>query len=256
MSSIPRRRPTWVGKKTYTKYPRRRTSKASRVKKAVKNEVQLCNEKKFFDATYSVFIPTSTDASGGEVDPPTLLSLNCPSQGDTPTQRDGRSISMDSIDVRGVVTCGAQSQTNPDVVPDVLIALVLDLQTNGAQLRSEDVYTNPGATGSNPSVLATCVFRNLSYASRFTILASRRITPTDFAGAIQPIDSGSVRQQGAVVPFSLHADLRGMKTNFIAGETDSTIGAIADKSVHLIAYTSDDGTQPVLRYNSRLRFWG
>lgn len=255
----------WGPRKSgYKKYNRRRTKYKGRYRKAVAAEVKrVLNgrtggyvglEKKFFDSERSIAIPVSTDASGCEADPTTLLCLNCPAQGDGESERDGRQISMSSIQVKGMVSIAAQSdQTAGDVIPDVMIALVLDKQTNGSQLNSEDVYENP----SGFSTLASQPFRNLENSQRFRVLKTVHVTSTELAGAIQPVyDGTNIEQQGANVPFSMYVNLKGMKVNFISGQTSSTISAIADNSIHVIAYASNVSASPTLLYNARLRFVG
>lgn len=211
-------------------------------------------EKKFFDSSASAAIVSTADASGGEIDPTTLLCLNCPAQGDGEQNRDGRQINMHSIYIKGVVSMAAQAnQTSLDVIPEVMIALVLDKQTNGAQLNSEDVYDNP----SGFSTLAAQPFRELEYSKRFQVLKTVNITAKDIAGTIQPVyDGTNIEQQGGHVPFTIYKDLKGMKVNYISGQTTSVINAIADNSLHIIAFCSNVGTVPTLLYQSRLRFTG
>lgn len=211
-------------------------------------------EKKFFDTERSIAITAPSDATGGEADPTTLLCLNCPAQGDGESQRDGRQINMTSIQVKGMVSIAAQAdQTAGDVIPDIMIALVLDKQTNGAQLNSEDVYENP----SGFATLASQPFRNLENTQRFRVLKTVHVTAAELAGAIQPVyDGTNIEQQGATVPFSMYVNLKGMKVNFLSGQTTSVIDAIADNSLHVIAYASNTSATPFLLYNSRLRFVG
>jgi len=212
-------------------------------------------EKKYFDCARGAFaIPAPADASGGEADPATLDCLNCPAQGDTEVNRDGRQITMESINIKGVVQVAAQAnQTAADVIPDVFIALVLDKQTNAAQLNSEDVFENPSASAS----LASSPFLNLSYTRRFKVLKTVKVTAQQIAGAIQPaFDGTNLEQQGAQIPWSMFCDLKNLKTNFLSGETTSVVAAIADNSLHIIAYASGAGLMPNLYYNSRLRFRG
>ena len=68
---------------------------------------------------------------------------SAPSQGDAYNQRDGSKITIKSILIQGSLYIPNQNdQTTCDFVPIVTIALVLDKQTNGSTLNSEDVYTN------------------------------------------------------------------------------------------------------------------
>lgn len=139
------------------------------------------------------------------------------------------------------------NQTAADAVPFLYIALVLDTQTNGAQLNSEDVYINPAAstaTGSSP-------LRNMSYTERFKVLKVKKIrVPT------LPItyDGTNIEQSGLLLPFSMYVKLGGLQTKFQSGTTTGYVGTIVDNSLHLIAFTNvDSATFPVgMFYNSRL----
>jgi len=252
-------------KSPYKKYNRYRTKYKGRYRKSVAAEVKrVLNgrtggfvglEKKFFDTSLQSAINSPTDATGGEEDPTTLNCLNCPAQGDGESQRDGRQISMHSINIKGNVFIPAQTnQTAADVVPDIFIALVCDKQTNGSQMNSEDCFTNPAANNS----LAAQPFRNLEYVQRFQVLKTVRIASKNIAGAMQPVfDGTNIEVQGAQIPFSMYVNLKGMKVNFISGQTSSVIAAIADNSLHVIAYASNASSLgPTIQYASRLRFVG
>lgn len=206
----------------------------------------------FFDCSRSAGLVSTADSAGGEIDPTTLNCLNCPAQGTGETSRLGRQITMGSIYVKGMVNISQQSnQTATDIIPTVMIALVLDKQTNGAQLNSEDVYTNQ----SGFSTLAPMPMRNLENIQRFQVLKTVRIGPQEIAGSIQPVyDGTNIEQMGANVPFEMYVNLKNMKVNFISGETGSSVSAIADNSLHLVAFCSNVGTAPSVLYNSRLRF--
>lgn len=252
-------------KRQYKKYNRYRTKYKGVYRKRVAAEVKrVLNgrtggyvglEKKFFDSSAGAnAIVATTDASGGEEDPFGQNCLNCPAQGDGESERDGRQIAMDSINIKGVVSIAAQAdQTAGDVVPDVFIALVMDKQTNGTQMNSEDCFANPGGD----AFLAAQPFRNLEYQQRFTVLKTVHISSQRIAGAIQPVyDGTNIEQQGVTVPWSMYVKLNGKKVNFISGQTSSVVAAIADNSLHVIAYASSTSMNPAITYASRLRFMG
>jgi len=211
-------------------------------------------EKKFFDsARAAIALTAPTDASGGEVDPATLDCLNCPAQGDGEQNRDGRVISMHNVTVKGIVSIAAKTAAAPDVLPAIFIALVMDKQTNSSTIDSERVFNNP----SGNAVLAPQPFLNLENMQRFDILKTMRIDPKDFVGVNFGSDgAGNGDSTGAHVPFSLYHAFNGMKVTFITGQTSSVIAAIADKSVHVVAYCSSVEYTPTLQYNARLRFTG
>nr|CRY97257.1 hypothetical protein [uncultured prokaryote] len=234
-----------------TKSNRALTAALARVARATEGV-----EKKYFDSKLvQSAISSPADAEDGEQDPATLLCLNCPAQSDGPQGRDGRQISMDHINVKGVISCpGTEDEANPDVYPTIFVALVLDKQTNAAQLNSEDVFENPGSN----AVLATSPYRDLDFTKRFKVLKTVIIKPKDFTSALAsvPNTSTTYSHDGVDVPFALYYDLKGMKVNYLAAGTTSVIGAIADNSIHVIAYASNVTAGPLISYNARLRFRG
>lgn len=116
-------------------------------------------ELKFYDTSLTGgVLVTSTDASGGEFDPSATIKLNTVIRGDGEENRDGKQISMKNLSIRGNISYIKQTnQTASDVAPVIFIALVLDTQTNGVTLNSEDVFHNQSAAAIN----STNVFRNL-----------------------------------------------------------------------------------------------
>lgn len=206
-------------------------------------------ELKFFDSSLAATaVAQPSDASGGEVDPTTLLCLSCPSTGDGEQNRDGRQITMKKISVTGLIQIPVQvNVTALDTTPYVMIALVLDTQTNKAQLNSEDVFTNPSAGGGT----AASPFRNLQYTKRFRILKKIKV----FIDQLMPsYDGTNIEITGSHTPWELHADLKDLEVNFEG--TTSVVGAVIDNSIHLIAYASTVTYVPQILYNARLRFTG
>jgi len=207
-------------------------------------------ETKFYDTTLSAAtIAAATDATGGEYDPSATSMISTPAQGDSEQQRDGKKILIKNVQIKGIVV---RPQTEDAVAPpggdNVFIALIQDLQSNGAQMNSEDCFKNLAGTAAG----ATVPLRNLLYSERFRVLKSEMLN----------MDVPSVSAEGdnlhsAVgvtkcfewfVPFP-----EGLPVNFNAGTTAS-IANVVDNSLHVIAY-SNLGVC-TLTYNARIRFQG
>jgi len=187
-----------------------------------------------------------TDCAGGEYDPATLLALNSIAQGDGEQERDGKQVCVKSVFVSGVVDLPATPNlTAGALIPNTYVALVLDKQTNGAQLNSEDVFTNPGAS----AVTASSPLRDLQYTSRFQVLDHVLIEPQMPSLSY---DGTNMERDGCRVPFKLswQGDLI---TNYIA--TTAVVAAIQDHSLHIVAFTSA-ATGSTISYNARVRFVG
>lgn len=247
--------------KASTKYSRPRGTRskgrsvAAQVKKVLNGRTGgfVGLEKKFYDTTYGGTVATSANAAAGEADPGTgALCLNAVSQGDSESQRDGRQIAMNSITIKGsLVMVTGDAILSFGETPNVSVYLVLDKQTNAAQCQSEQVFENPSAT----AVLNTMPFRNLENSERFRILKSVHIPASDFIGASG--GNGTTMDQGGTqVSFSIYKKLNGMKVNYISGATGSLISAIADNSLHVIAYMNNPAFTCNLNYQARLRFHG
>jgi len=206
-------------------------------------------EKKFYDTSLSgTALVSPTDSAGAECDPATVLCLNAPAQGDGESNRDGRQIVMKSIGVAGLISIPNQAnQTATDVSGVITICLVLDTQTNGAQLNSEDVFTNPSAA----AAISPFAFRNLQYVQRFRVLQRIELKMD------QPTvvwDGTNVEQGGLQIPFKLYKNLNDLRVTFTG--TTAGVANITDNSLHVIAYASNISTAPTINYNARLRFVG
>jgi len=206
-------------------------------------------EKKFFDTfKTTTVIANPANCTGGELDPATDNCLNGVVQGDGESNRDGKNYIIKSLHFNGrVVTNSQNNKTVGWIPPSVFIAIVLDTQTNGAQLNSEDVYTNPlGSSATN-----TCLQRNLQYSSRFRVLKTWKL---DFNDPPFSWDGTDLESCGQSQSIEAHLDNLNIKVSCSA--TTGTVAAITDNSLHVIGFTTN-GTETVnLCYNSRIRFMG
>ncbi len=206
-------------------------------------------ELKFYDQLLtSSALTAPTNASGGEHDPSATVLLNTVTQGDGESERDGRQIKMRKISIRGLITYAAQvNQTAGDNACAIMIALVLDKQTNGATITSENVFINPSASGT----LAPQAFNNLQFIKRFKVL--KRIE-FNLPQPEMTYDGTNVEQSGEHIPWEMHVDLNNLEVNY-SGITEN-VSNIVDNSLHVIAYCSSTNLVPQIFYNSRLRFVG
>lgn len=212
----------------------------------------LGQELKFYDTSLAASaILAPTDAGGGEQDPSATIVLNSVVQGDGEQQRDGRRITMKSIYINGLVSCGTQNgQSAADGPSYCFIALVLDTQTNGATITSENVFTNKSAT----ALLAASPMRNLQYVDRFKVLQIKKVMLTNPNMTNDLGSTGGVIQNALQRPFKMYKNLSNTVVTYKG--TTETVANITDNSLHIIAYASGVSLVPTLSYNSRLRFMG
>lgn len=209
----------------------------------------LAIEKKYQDGILAttVLSPTWT---GGEVDPTTLLGFNSIALGDGESERDGRQCKVTSIQITGqILTAAIEAAGAPLDGTFVRLMLVLDTQTNGAQLNAEDVMVTGSGYDANS-------YRNLKYVKRFQVLKEKSFT----------INRNNQMNEGAVDSFASPVNYTNFKMNYKFkkdggllvnySNTGAVIANVTDNSVHLIACYGGVGTAPYIHYSYRTRFVG
>lgn len=224
---------------------RDRSTRLARIK------AQLSTDHKFYD---TVFSATSLSASAaGGVNDPSAGCLSAPAQGGGATDRIGDEIAITSVHIRGMVYFAAQlfdpsTPANIPVTPAIRIALVQDNQTNQTQMLSTDLY----ATGT--SVITA--LRNMSNTRRFTVLKEIDYSP-------EMVTTSGYGTANACYTMARdwywqidHVFKTPVKVRFEVGATSADVANVIDKSLHLIAYTSNTDMDPQILYNARIRFVG
>lgn len=205
-------------------------------------------ELKFYDTSLVASALTApSDATGGEHDQDAVICATTITQGDGEQQRDGRKATVKSIFLSGSISTAVLiNQTAMKVAPIVYVALVLDKQSNGATIVSENVFKNIGGNG----ILAASPLRNLQNSTRYRVLSRVKL---DLKDPEASYDGTNIEIAGTEIPFQL--SWRG-NLNILYKGTTETIANTVDNSVHVIAYCSNTGLVPLLNYNCRTRFVG
>ena len=230
---------------------------SSTVKKAARSMLNsttmgyLGIEKKFYDTSKGATnLSAPTDCSGGEFDPSVSSMISTPVVGDGPQNRDGKRIVIKSCQIKGFIDLAGVNATagTPQVAnPKVFVALVLDTQTNGAQLNSEDVFTNTGAQAQ----LNVCLNRNLLFADRFRVLKSEIFDMS--VSTLSHIAVNAFSFCGVARSFDWYVPMD-LVVNFNAGTT-ADVANVQDNSLHVIAFgTATTLNAITLSYNARIRF--
>ncbi len=199
-------------------------------------------EKKFYDTS---IVNTATSTTWAAVEDATADTISAVAQGDGESDRDGRVYEIHSLHIRGIISSdlseGAASPINDSFVR---IAVVLDTQTNGAQLTATAVHE----TGGTPDYLS---FRNLQNTGRFKILYDK-----SFVIKPQSMNEGAVNSFAGNSAFRQFIINKTFKTPIKVRCTGTTavVGSIADNSLHVIAIS--DVTTNNITYKSRIRFTG
>ncbi len=198
-------------------------------------------EKKFFDVELT---NTAFTAAWTPLEPATT-NLTAVAQGDGESNRDGRKYTIDSIHIKGYVEVALQ-ESNVTPRGDVLfrLALVIDQQTNGAQLTATDVMDG-GQTDDINS------FRNLQFTKRFRVLKDKTIRM-----AITGVNEGAANlfaEGTRQIPFKMNFTFPNGLPVTMKGTT-ADIANVVDNSIHMIGVSTD--TNGLLNYQSRIRFRG
>jgi len=178
-----------------------------------------------------------------------VLCQNGIGQGDGAQNRDGRAYAIKSVHVKGWISIDpikAQTTQLSDTL--IRLVLVLDKQTNGAQMDPQQLFN--GAAG-----FALSGFRNLEYVQRFRVIE-------DITFRIEnPGPAEAVNSFGAparLVPFQMNKDFKTPIKVTCSGAA-GTVAAITDNSLHLVCcQVSDVLVAPVVKMNywTRVRFIG
>ncbi len=200
-------------------------------------------ESKFRDDELTVTaVPTTWTA----LNPTTANCLNGIGQGDTESLRDGRVYHITSVHLRCIVqVIVAESATAPHADVYGRMLLVLDTQTNGAEMSAADCMISD-------QTYDALAYRNLENTSRFKILRNRKWNLHVFdmnegasnlfslAGTVSPVWEWDVKFNP---PLKVT----------VAG-TGATVSSIKDNSLHFLICANTGGCE--ISYETRLRFKG
>lgn len=243
------------GRRRYISPNRRRLNRLARVFSAraafapsrnIRTGGFLGLERNYFDTYVNpTGVPRTTNASGGVFDPAGVDCLNAPAQGDLATNRTGHKITMKSLYIRGLLqllgTDASAVLPNDDIVT---IWVILDTQTNAAQMASENALVQLSTSyAQGPYCL-----RNLENGDRFRVLRTETfdLNNTNLSGA-----STNLSSTGTVKSFEWFIPLNDLVVRFNSGTT-AAIGNVVDNSIHVVALSYNANTN--MSYQARLRF--
>ena len=169
----------------------------------------------------------------------TMLCLNGVSQGTGESQRLGRRMVITSIQIKWQ----AKWQNNFSTGDGLRVLLVLDKQTNGAQMSASDAL--------EASTAEVMSHRNLENVQRFSILKDFTIHDKNFSHYYNGISSTTQarHQHGQFI----HKFKGGLHVNFTG--TGATVADIADNSLHCVLLSTVDSST-YFWIDSRIRFLG
>ncbi len=184
--------------------------------------------------------------SWGTLDP-TDDSLTGVAQGNGESQRLGRKYQVHSLHIKGFVEAAtSESAVTPQQDIQCRLVVVIDSQTNAAQLSATDVFD----AGLTDDINA---FRNLQHSTRFRVLKDKTFKINR---------SMAVVNEGAANLFATASQEIPFKWNFrfstpleiITTGTTAAINVVATNSIHVIGIATS--TAGLINYQSRLRYTG
>lgn len=224
----------------------------------------VIGEMKYFDcemgAGSAVAAVATTWTAGSLKDPATTVNLGAaavanplclfaPTVGSGLNQRVGRKVRVYKIKIRGYVQCTPQSaQTVGDGNAQIRYGLVLDKQTNAAQMTTAALFNGASAAQS-------CIssFQNPNSFGRFAVLKDKVFAIQNLNITGSPT-TGDLVQQGFMRPFKItHVFKKPLTVNFNA-TNGGTVADIVDNSFHFFIGTNLADYAPGCAYYSRVAY--
>lgn len=216
---------------------------------------------KYYDGDVNgtaLVVTTTTWPAGTVVDPTTSinlgaaavanpLSLCVPTVGSALNQRIGREITIRKVKVHGRINVAPQiAQNTADSSCIVRMALVLDTQTNSAQMTGAQLFND--GSGPLPTLQS---FQNPNNFGRFRVLKDKQFSFGNINMAGNPT-TGDVLQSSMNKPFKFsYVFPQGLKVRF-NNTNGGTVADIIDNSLHIVAGTDNAAMTPTLYYYSRV----
>lgn len=222
---------------------------------------------KFFDYAQAGTLGSSADCSGLELDDSTYKHLTPVASGSGVSTRNGRGIIIKSLYIRGICYIPGKDDLNEtcETIRKFTLCIVRDRKTNGTQVSSTSVFTNP-----NGSQQLMTPLRNIYQARNYDVLWSRTYairvehynrvvewTNADPANSV--VTKAHVGNYGIRKEFKVFLKMNIPQTYVDAG---ANIDSVADNSLHLMGWQhgSDAGAgyqsnvNPSFYYTVRFRF--
>lgn len=207
----------------------------------------MVTERKYYSAEYEpTAIIAGTSWASTECDPTTVNTLFAPEEGADINERIGRKVNVNKITLRGNIRVPAQTNaTAADDVSLVRLIVVLDRQTNGAQLAGENVISTPPSVNAFMSPLQ---FQNPNGFGRYQVLKDKYFNinhpPISYDGTNMEI-GGSTRYFKITLRFKKPIQVR------FNGTAGGAVTSIIDNSFHVLAICTNNELVPYLSYVAR-----
>ncbi len=231
-------------KRSTKKVPKGRfLTRAFRMARNLRTGGFIGRELKFIDSERNTTL-TQNAVAGAEMDPTSSLSISAVPQGTGESERIGRVTWVKQVLVQGHINV-PNSTSYTETGGYLHIWLVIDKQTNGAQLNSEDVLAAPAQ-----AALSVDAFQNLQYSDRFKVVKKKKVVvpplPITHTGSANVVGSNDI---GFQFYYKCH-----VKQEFTG--TGGTVSDMSTNSFHVIAIGAGTLPECTLRMRYRVRYLG
>jgi len=223
----------------------------------------VTGEMKYFDTELfasAISVVTTTWVAGTNMDPASTINLGAaavatplclfaPTVGAALNQRIGRKVKMMKVKVRGHINVPVQAaQAAADTSTFVRLALVMDKQTNAAQMTGAQLYND-----SSNAFATINSYQNPNNFGRFKILKERSM-PIRNLNLVGSPTAADVVQDGTCVPFKLSYRFKAPVTVNFNATNGGTVADIIDNSLHIICGAYSIAYAPSLSYYTRVSY--
>jgi len=251
---------------TYRQATKRSKAKGPKTRKgyssvATSRGAAVTGEMKYFDCDQvgqALNLLTTTWVAGTVIDPATTINLGSaavanplclcvPTVGAALNQRVGRKISIHKIKVHGTLSVAPQAaQATADATTKARIALVIDQQTNAAQMTGASLFND--ASGAASTINS---FQNPNFFGRFRVLKDKMISISNLNLAGSPT-TADVIQAGYKQSFKFSVNFKKPIIVHFNATNGGTVADIVDNSIHVVAGADQITYAPALSYYSRV----
>lgn len=205
------------------------------------------SESKYFDSfRQQVAVAEPSSWAGTEIDPATLNTLFCPTEGSDIDNRVGRKVQVYKLAIRGIINTPTISDF-PDIelAPSFRIIIFQDKQTNGVQAQGEELMETAAAS---TDVVITG-FQNRANFGRFKVLKDLVLRPRIITSMT---DGTATSSQGvSAIHFKVTVKFKKPVVVKFNATNGGTVGDIVDNSFHMIAVSTSTSFASQLSYTCR-----
>jgi len=219
----------------------------------------VTGEMKYFDCDnvgQAIQLVTTTWPAGTMIDPATTINLGsaavanplcliAPTVGAGLNQRVGRKINIYKIKVHGTLSVAPQAaQVDADAATKARIILVIDQQTNAAQMTGAQLFQDASGAASTLNT-----FQNPNNFGRFRVLKDKMFSISNLA--ITQVAAG-VTQGSYKTNFKFAVNFKKPLVVHFNATNGGTVADIVDNSIHLVAGADQVTYVPSLSYYTRV----